>query len=43
MKVVSFVLSLGVMTAGCEWWQDRGNGWDVGKQISDDVSLDAEF
>ena len=44
MKVVGFVLSLlGVMTAGCEQWKDRGNGQDVGEQISNNVLLDAEF
>ena len=44
MKVVSFVTSLlGVMTMGCEGWKDGGNGWDVGKWVSDDVSLNAEF
>ena len=44
MKVVNFVPSLlGVMTTGCEWWKDRGNGWDVSEQVSDDVLLDAEF
>ena len=44
MKVVGFVPSLlSVMTAGCEQWKDRRNGWDVSEWISDDVSLDAEF
>ena len=44
MKVVSFVASLfGVVTVGCERWKDRGNGWDVSEQISDDVSLNAKF
>ena len=44
MKIVSFVPSLlGVMTVRCEWWKDWGNGQDVGEQISDDVSLNAEF
>ena len=44
MKVVGFVASLcGVMTMGCKWWKDRGNGWDVSEWISDDVLLDAEF
>ena len=44
MKVVSFVASLfGVATAGCKWWKDRGNGWDVGEWVSYDVSLDAKF
>ena len=44
MKVVGLVASLfGVATAGCEWWKDRGNGWDVGEQVSDDVLLNAEF
>ena len=43
MKVVGLVASLfGVATAGCEWWKDRGNGRDVGKRISDDVSLNAK-
>ena len=44
MKVVSCVPSLlGVMTMGCEWWKDRGNGQDVSKQVSDNVLLDVEF
>ena len=44
MKAISFVPSLlGVMTAGCEWWKDWGNGWDVSEGISDDVLLNAEF
>ena len=44
MKVVGFVPSLlGVMTMGCEWWKDQGNGQDVSEQVSDDVSFDAEF
>ena len=44
MKVIGFVLLLlSVMTAGCEWWNDRGNGWDVGEEISDDVPLNAKF
>ena len=44
MKVVGFVPSLlGVMTAGCKHWKDRGNGQEVGEWISNDVSLDAEF
>ena len=44
MKVVSFVaLLFGVATAGCERWKDRGNGRDVGKRVSNDVSLDAKF
>ena len=44
MKVVGFVASLfGVATAGCERWKDRGNGRDVGKRVSKDVSLSAEF
>ena len=44
MKVVGFVLSLlSVMTTGCEWWKDQGNGQDVGEWVSDDVLLDAEF
>ena len=44
MKVVGLVASLfGVATAGCEWWKDRGNGWDVGEQVSDDVSLNGNF
>ena len=44
MKVVSFVLSLlSVMTAGCKWWKDRGNGQDVSEWVSNDVLLDAEF
>ena len=44
MKVVGFVpLLLSVTTMGCEWWKDGGNGWDVGKWVSDDVSLNAEF
>ena len=44
MKVVGFVMSLlGVMTMGCEWWKDQGNGRDVGERVSDDVSLNAEF
>ena len=44
MKVVSFVPSLlSVMTMGCEWWKDQGNGRDVSKQVSDDVSLNVEF
>ena len=44
MKVVGFVLLLlGVTTAGCKRWKDWGNGWDVGKQVSNDVLLDAKF
>ena len=44
MKVVGFVPSLlGVMTAGCEWWKDQGNGQDVGKWVSNDVSLNVKF
>ena len=44
MKVISFVPPLpSVTTAGCEQWQDWGNGWDVSEWISDDVLLDAEF
>ena len=44
MKVIGFVpLLLGVMTTGCKRRKDRGNGRDVGKGISDDVPLDAEF
>ena len=44
MKVVGFVMSLlGVMTAGCKWGKDWGNGRDVGEQVSDDVSLNAKF
>ena len=44
MKVVGLVASLfGVATAGCKWWKDRGNGWDVGEQVSDDVSLNVKF
>ena len=44
MKVVGLVaLLFGVATVGCEWWKDRGNGWDVGERISDDVSLNAKF
>ena len=44
MKAVGFVASLfGVATVGCERWNDRGNGQDVGEQVSDDVSLDAKF
>ena len=44
MKVVGFVLLLlGVTTTGCEQWKDRGNGQDVGEQVSDNVSLDAKF
>ena len=44
MKVVGLVASLfGVTTAGCERWNDRGNGQDVGERVSDDVSLDAKF
>ena len=44
MKVVGFVMLLfGVVTMGCEWWKDRGNGWDVGERISDDVSLNVKF
>ena len=44
MKAVGFVsLLLGVMTVGCKWGKDQGNGWDVGEQVSDDVSLNAKF
>ena len=44
MKVVGFVASLfSVATAGCERWKDRGNGRNVSKRVSDDVSLDAKF
>ena len=44
MKVVGLVASLfSVATMGCEWWKDQGNGQDVGKWVSDNVSLDAEF
>ena len=44
MKVVGFVaLLFSVATAGREWWNDRGNGQDVGERVSDDVSLDAKF
>ena len=44
MKVVGLVASLlGVVTMGCEWWKDWGNGQDVGEWVSDDVSLDAKF
>ena len=44
MKVVGLVASLlGVVTTGCEWWKDQGNGWDVGEWVSNNVSLDAEF
>ena len=44
MKVIGFVpLLLGVMTAGCEQWKDQGNGRDVGKRVSNDVSLDAKI
>ena len=44
MKVVSFVSSLlSVATVGCEQWKDRGNGQDVSKRVSDDVSLNAKF
>ena len=44
MKVVSFVPSLlGVATAGCKWRKNLGNGQDVGKGISNDVPLNAEF
>ena len=44
MKVVGLVASLfSVVTVGCEWWKDQGNGRDVGEQVSDDVSLNAEF
>ena len=44
MKVVGFVPSLlGVTTVGCKWQKDQGNGWDVSKRVSDDVSLDAKF
>ena len=44
MKVVGFVASLfGVVTTGCEQWKDWGNGQDVGKWVSDDVSLYVEF
>ena len=43
MKVIGFVPSLSVMTAGCKGWKDRGNGQDVGEWVSDDVSLDAKF
>ena len=44
MKVVGLVASLfGVATVGREWWKDRGNGRDVGKRVSNDVSLNAKF
>ena len=44
MKVIGFVPSLlSVTTMGREWWKDRGNCWDVGKGISDDVSLNVKF
>ena len=44
MKVVSFVPSvLGVMTMGCEWWKDLGNGQDVGEQVFNNALLDVEF
>ena len=44
MKVVGFVPSLlGVMTVGCKWWKDWGNGRDVGEWVSDNVSLNEEF
>ena len=44
MKVVGFVASLfSVATTGCEQWKDWGNGQDVGKQVSNDVSLYVEF
>ena len=44
MQVVGFVASLfGVATVGCERGKDRGNGRDVGKRVSDDVSLNAKF
>ena len=44
MKATGFVLSLlGVTTTGCEWGKDRGNGQDVGKWVSNDVSLNAKF
>ena len=44
MKVVGLVASLfGVATVGCEWWKDWGNGQDVSKRVSDDVSLNAKF
>ena len=44
MKAVGFVLSLlGVVTVGCEQQKDRGNGRDVSKQVSNDVSLNAKF
>ena len=44
MKVISFVPSLlGVTTVGCKWRKYQGNGQDVGKGISNDVSLDVEF
>ena len=44
MQVVGFVASFfGVATAGCERRKDLGNGRDVGKWVSDDVSLDAKF
>ena len=44
MKVVGLVASLfSVVTTGCERWKDRGNGWDVGERVSDDVSLNAKF
>ena len=44
MKVVGLVsLLLSVVTAGCERWKDRGNGRDVGKWVSDDVSLNVKF
>ena len=44
MEVVGLGASLfGVATAGCEQWKDRGNGRDVGEQVSDDVSLNAKF
>ena len=44
MKVVGLVVLLfGVATVGCEQLKDRGNGWDVGEWVSDDVSLNAKF
>ena len=44
MKDVGFVLSLlGVMTTGCEWWKDQGNGRDVGERVSNDVLLNVKF
>ena len=44
MKAVGFVPSLlGVATVGCKRWKDRGNGWNVGERVSDDVSLNAKF